>query len=183
MKSQSSALAAAGLVLALVWTGAALVSAAAAPGVPPPGVPPATAAPPVATPAAPRAAADTARAGEERVDGITAVVGGEPIFQSEVDEQLYLYLMQSGARLDSLAAIGMRKEILAKLVDEKLIVQEAKRKQVSVVDAELDAQVNQASRPSPASCARRASARASCASATAARSAARCSPTSCCAAS
>lgn len=144
MKSQSSALAAAGLVLALVWTGVALVSAAAAPGVPPPGVPPATAAPPVATPVAPRAAADTARAGEERVDGITAVVGGEPIFQSEVDEQLYLYLMQSGARLDSLAAIGMRKEILAKLVDEKLIVQEAKRKQVSVVDAELDAQVNQA---------------------------------------
>jgi len=136
MKPLSSALAAAGLAAALAWTGSLGVLAAAAPGAP--------SAAPVTAPRGAPAAADTARAGEERADGIVAVVGGEPVFQSEVDEQVYLFLMQSGARPDSASAVGLRKEILDKIIDEKLIVQEAKRKQVTVADAELEAQVNQA---------------------------------------
>jgi peptidyl-prolyl cis-trans isomerase SurA len=137
MKPLSSALAAAGLAAALAWAASLGVIAVAAPAAPP--------AAPAAAAAAPRGApaADTTGA-EERADGIVAVVGGEPVFQSEVDEQLYLFLMQSGTRPDSATAAGLRQEILAKIVDEKLIVQEAKRKQVTVPDAELDAQVNQA---------------------------------------
>jgi peptidyl-prolyl cis-trans isomerase SurA len=136
MKSLSSALAAAGLIAALAWTGFAFVNVAAAP----PAAKPAATAAPVTQPAA----GDTARAGEQRVESIAAVVGGEPVFQSEVDEQLYLFLAQSGARPDSAAAVGLRKEVLDKIIDEKLIVQEAKRKQVTLTDAEIDAQVNQA---------------------------------------
>lgn len=79
-----------------------------------------------------------------RLDGVAAVVGGEPIFDSEVDEQLYLFFMQSGTRPDSSAQLAVRKDILDRLVDEKLIVQEAKRKQVAVADSELSRQVDDA---------------------------------------
>jgi hypothetical protein len=98
MKPLSSALAAVGLAAALAWAASLGVIAVAAPAAPP------------AAAAAPRgaAAADTTGA-EERADGIVAVVGGEPVFQSEVDEQLYLFLMQSGTRPDSATAAGLRK--------------------------------------------------------------------------
>ena len=79
-----------------------------------------------------------------RLDGVAAVVAGEPIFDSEVDEQVYLFFMQSGARPDSMQQLAARKDILDRLVDEKLIVQEAKRKQVVVADSELIHQVDDA---------------------------------------
>lgn len=103
------------------------------------------ASPPASAQGAAAAAGDTALApGGERVDGIAAVVQGEPIFESELDEQFYLFLMQSGARPDSAAAAQMRRDILDRLIEEKLIVQEAQRKKVTVPDAELDQQVEQA---------------------------------------
>jgi peptidyl-prolyl cis-trans isomerase SurA len=85
--------------------------------------------------------ASHASAAQGRTDGIAAVVAGEPIFDSEVDEQLYLFFMQNGQQPDSLQALAVRKDILDKLIDEKLIVQEAKRKQVVVPDTEVDHQV------------------------------------------
>ena len=83
------------------------------------------------------ASAKPAAKTQGRLDGVAAVVGGEPIFDSEVDEQLYLFFMQSGTRPDSASQLAVRKDILDRLVDEKLIVQEARRKQVAVVDSEL----------------------------------------------
>jgi peptidyl-prolyl cis-trans isomerase SurA len=82
--------------------------------------------------------------GGERLDGVAAVVEGEPIFESEIEEQLYLFLMQTGMRPDSSEAKKMRREILDRLVDEKLIVQEAERMGVTVPDAEIEAQVDAA---------------------------------------
>ena len=79
-----------------------------------------------------------------RMDGVAAVVAGEPIYDSEVDEQLYLFFMQQGQQPDSLQALAVRKDILDRLIDEKLIVQEAKRKQVVVPDSEVDHQVTDA---------------------------------------
>jgi|SRR5262245_33816946 len=93
---------------------------------------------------APAVAQPARTATQGRMDGVAAVVGGEPIFDSEVDEQLYLFFMQSGVRPDSVQAQRARKEILDRLIDEKLIVQEAKRKQVSVADSELTRQVSDA---------------------------------------
>jgi peptidyl-prolyl cis-trans isomerase SurA len=105
-----------------------------------------------AKPATPRPQPTASRPGrtaataktQGRLDGVAAVVAGEPIFDSEVDEQLYLFFMQAGVRPDSAAQIGVRKDILDRLVDEKLIVQEAKRKQVAVADSELTRQVDDA---------------------------------------
>ena len=81
---------------------------------------------------------------EERIDAIVAVVEGEPIFESEVEEQLYLFLLQSGAQPDPAMADTLRTEILERLIDEKLIVQEAERRNVTIPDADLDAQVSAA---------------------------------------
>lgn len=94
-------------------------------------------------PATRPAVRDTSRA-EQRVDAIAAVVQGEPIFQSEVDEQLYLFVLQSGAHPDSAQQIDVRHDILDRLIDEKLIVQEAKRKKVTLVDADVEKQVGEA---------------------------------------
>ncbi|HEV8481683.1 MAG TPA: peptidylprolyl isomerase [Candidatus Eisenbacteria bacterium] len=89
-------------------------------------------------------ASTSASSGQGRMDGVAAVVAGEPIFDSEVDEQVYLFFMQQGMQPDSTQALAMRKSILDRLIDEKLIVQEAKRKQVVVPDSEVDHQVSDA---------------------------------------
>lgn len=94
--------------------------------------------------AAPPAGAQQPAAGGQKLDAIVALVNGEPIYQSEVDEQLYLFLLQSGMRPDSAEQTGLRKEIRERLIDEKLIVQEAEKRSVTVSDAELDQQVTQA---------------------------------------
>jgi len=105
-----------------------------------------TMAKPAPAPTAAHTAAHTSSAssGQGRMDGVAAVVQGEPIFDSEVDEQVYLFFMQQGQQPDSLQALAMRKQILDRLIDEKLIVQEAKRKQVVVADSEVDHQVSDA---------------------------------------
>jgi len=88
--------------------------------------------------------ASTKGAASGRMDGVAAVVQGEPIYDSEVDEQVYLFFMQQGQQPDSLHALAVRKDVLNRLIDEKLIVQEAKRKQVVVPDSEVDHQVSDA---------------------------------------
>lgn len=107
------------------------------------GAKPSTTRPPAAAKPASAKPASAAKT-QGRLDGVAAVVGGEPIFDSEVDEQLYLFFMQSGTRPDSAQQLAVRKDILDRLVDEKLIVQEAKRKQVAVADSELARQVDDA---------------------------------------
>ncbi len=79
--------------------------------------------------------------GGQKLDAIVALVNGEPIYRSEVEEQLYLFLLQSGMRPDSAEQSSMRQEIRERLIDEKLIVQEAEKRSVTVTDAELDEQV------------------------------------------
>jgi peptidyl-prolyl cis-trans isomerase SurA len=92
------------------------------------------------------ALAVAAPAAAQRLDGIAAVVNDEVVLQSEVEEQLYLFLMRSQARPDSVQVDTLRREILDQLIDEKLIVGEAKRQGVTVSDAEVNKQVDQALR-------------------------------------
>jgi peptidyl-prolyl cis-trans isomerase SurA len=89
----------------------------------------------------PANAQPTGGGGAQRLDAIVALVNGDPIYQSEVDEQLYLFLLQSGMRPDTTEQKEMRKEILERLIEEKVIVQEAEKAGVEVSDAELDQQV------------------------------------------
>ena len=80
----------------------------------------------------------------QRLDGIAAVVNDEVVLQSDVEEQLYLFMMRAQAEPDSTVADTLRRQILDQLIDEKLIVAEAKRQSVTVPDAEVNKQVDQA---------------------------------------
>jgi peptidyl-prolyl cis-trans isomerase SurA len=80
----------------------------------------------------------------QRLDGIAAVVNDEVVLQSDVEEQLYLFLMRSQSQPDSAAIDTLRREILDQLIDEKLIVSEAERQGLTVSQQEVDAQVDKA---------------------------------------
>jgi len=103
----------------------------------------AAAAPPATRPAsAPRPVAATGDA--QRLDGIAAVVNDEVVLQSDVEEQLYLVMMRAQEQPDSSMTDTLRRQILDQLIDEKLIVAEAKRQAVTIPDAEVNKQVDQA---------------------------------------
>jgi len=85
-------------------------------------------------------------AGAQRLDGIAAVVNDEVVLQSDVEEQLYLFMTRAQAEPDSSAADTLRRQILDQLIDEKLIVAEAKRQSVTIPDVEVNKQVEEAIR-------------------------------------
>jgi len=87
-----------------------------------------------------------APAAAQRLDGIAAVVNDEVVLQSDVEEQLYLFLSRAQAQPDSSAVDTLRRQILDQLIDEKLIVAEAKRQGMVVPEAEINKQVDEAIR-------------------------------------
>lgn len=100
------------------------------------------AAPAPAVPTSPAPVVPSARG--ERIDGVVAVVNDEVVLASEVEEQLYLFLSQSRARPDSSEVAELRREIVDRIIDEKVIVSEAKRQNVVVPEAELEKNVDDA---------------------------------------
>ena len=80
----------------------------------------------------------------QRIDGVAAVVDNEVVLQSEVDEQLYLFLQQQQGRPDSMQVQQLRKDILDKLIDDRVIVGEAKRQNLTASEAEIEKQVSEA---------------------------------------
>jgi len=80
----------------------------------------------------------------QKLDGIAAVVNDDVVLESDVEEQLFLFLQRSGARPDSSEIDTLRAQILEQLIDEKLIVAEAKRQGITVSDAEVDKEVDEA---------------------------------------
>lgn len=100
---------------------------------------------PVPVPAPPPAPAPATPAPRgERIDGVVAVVNDEVVLASEVDEQLYLFLQQARARPDSSEVARLRRDILDRIIDEKVIVSEAKRQNVTLAEAELKKNVDDA---------------------------------------
>jgi len=87
-------------------------------------------------------AAGTAGAERQLVDGIAAVVGEEIVLESEIDEELYLYQMRSGARLPERELASLRGRILQELVDEMLLVAKAARDSVAIGEDELDREMD-----------------------------------------
>jgi peptidyl-prolyl cis-trans isomerase SurA len=76
------------------------------------------------------------------VDGIAAVVGGQVILESEVDEELYLYQARSGsAPTTDEEAIKLRDQLLREMVDEMLLVAKAKRDTIVLDPGELDDEI------------------------------------------
>jgi peptidyl-prolyl cis-trans isomerase SurA len=68
------------------------------------------------------------------------------VLQSDVEEQMYLFLMRSRMDPDSSQLDTLRREVLEQLINEKVIVAEAKRQGLSVAATEVEKQVEQAIR-------------------------------------
>jgi peptidyl-prolyl cis-trans isomerase SurA len=126
-----------------------LLSALAAPALAAPAAPPTPAkATPTAKPAAAKPAttqrATPAPRDEVALDAIAAMVNDEPVLASDVEEQLFLFLQRAQARPDSTQVDTLRRQVLDQLIDEKLLLTEAKRQSISVTPAEIGKQVDRA---------------------------------------
>ncbi|HEY2954994.1 MAG TPA: peptidylprolyl isomerase [Candidatus Eisenbacteria bacterium] len=88
-------------------------------------------------------AATAAPAGAQRLDGIAAVVNDDPILESDVEEQVSLLLARAQSRPDTAFEDTLRRQVLDQLINNKLIVAEAKRQGISVSDVEVSRAVEQ----------------------------------------
>ena len=82
--------------------------------------------------------------GAQELDRIAAVVNDEVVLQSDVDEQVYLFLQRNNAQPDSALVDTLRRQVLDQMISEKLIVAEAKRQGLTVSPTEVERQVDQA---------------------------------------
>ena len=95
---------------------------------------------PAPRPAPPKPTAKPARS-DMALDAIAAMVNDEPVLASDVEEQLFLFLQRSQAHPDSAQIDTLRHQVLDQLIDDKLLLAEAKRQNVSVNPAEVAKQV------------------------------------------
>jgi peptidyl-prolyl cis-trans isomerase SurA len=72
------------------------------------------------------------------------MVNDEPVLASDVEEQLFMFLQRTQARPDSSQIDTLRRQVLDQLIDDKLIVAEAKKQNITVPPAELNRQIDQA---------------------------------------
>jgi len=99
---------------------------------------------PAARPATPPPAGAKPAGGATALDAIAAMVNDEPVLASDVEEQLFLFLQRAQARPDSAQLDTLRRQVLDQLIDEKLLIAEAKRQNISVTAAEVNKQVDAA---------------------------------------
>lgn len=84
--------------------------------------------------------ADVLRSQRTLIDRVVAVVGTEVILESELSEHLYLTAQRLGmSPADTTKLLELRKDILEGLVTEKVVLQRAKEKGISVTREEVDA--------------------------------------------
>jgi peptidyl-prolyl cis-trans isomerase SurA len=96
-------------------------------------------------PAAPPAGGQAAKPpGSQRLDGIAAVVNNQVVLQSDVEEQLYLFLMNAQSEVDSSMVDTLRTQILNRLIDERLLLAEAEKQGITVPEAEINRQAQAA---------------------------------------
>ena len=77
------------------------------------------------------------------LDRIAAIVNNSVILQSEVEEQAFLFARQQGISLaDSTALAAARREVLERLIEEKVIVSEARKRGMSVTRDDVETAVD-----------------------------------------
>ncbi len=77
------------------------------------------------------------------VDRIVAVVGSDVILQSELQEHLYITSQQLGiSPEDSTELVELQSELLQGLVTEKVILQQAREKDITLTDEEVEAAID-----------------------------------------
>lgn len=80
----------------------------------------------------------------DRLDGVVAIVGKYPIFQSSIDAQVELMRFQQGMRGLSIAEVSaLRKSILESEIDQKVLVVRAEQDSISVSDDEIDDRIDE----------------------------------------
>lgn len=80
----------------------------------------------------------------QTLDAIAAMVNDEPVLASDVEEQLFLFLQRAQAQPDSSQVDTLRRQVLDQLIDEKLVLAEAKKQNITVSPAEVQKQVDAA---------------------------------------
>ena len=75
------------------------------------------------------------------LDAIAAMVNDEPVLASDVEEQLFLFLQRAQVQPDSSQIDTLRRQVLDQLIDEKLVLAEAKKQNLTVPAAEVQKQV------------------------------------------
>jgi len=78
----------------------------------------------------------------QRLDGIAAVVNNEIVLESDVEEQLGLFLRQARLAPDSALVDTLRRQVLDQMIDDKLVVAEARRQNLTVGEAEIKKQLD-----------------------------------------
>jgi peptidyl-prolyl cis-trans isomerase SurA len=139
---------------ALAHPAAAAPAAAPATTTPPkPTAKPATTAPAPAKPATGTATGAATRpatkpaakpANDTALDAIAAMVNDEPVLASDVEEQLFMFLQRSQAHPDSSQVDTLRRQVLDQLIDDKLLLAEAKKQNITVNPGEVAKQVESA---------------------------------------
>ncbi|HEX7940737.1 MAG TPA: peptidylprolyl isomerase [Gemmatimonadaceae bacterium] len=89
------------------------------------------------------AVADSAGATVAPIDGVVAVVGDQPILHTDVEERLGT-LRAQGQQMptDSAGQARLYKQIIDQLIDEELLVHQAKVEKIEVSDNEISADVD-----------------------------------------
>lgn len=106
---------------------------------------PAHAAAPAGKPKPAAARPATPPAGGESVDRVVAIVNDDPILSSEVDERFDAYEAGQGQPITDPAAVKeLRDQILQQLIDEKIILDEAKKQNMTAPEEQVKAQVDEA---------------------------------------
>jgi len=91
--------------------------------------------------AVPPAASDSV----EMIDGVAAVVGNDVVLLSELEQQSFLVASQSGVDpADTAKVRQLRQEVLDRLIDEKVVLEEAQRQGITVPDTEVTRNAQQA---------------------------------------
>jgi len=98
---------------------------------------------PASKPAAPKPAAPR-NPDAQTLDAIAAMVNDEPVLASDVEEQLFLFLQRAQVQPDSSQLDTLRRQVLDQLIDEKLVLAEAKKLNLSVSPADVQKQVESA---------------------------------------
>jgi peptidyl-prolyl cis-trans isomerase SurA len=81
------------------------------------------------------------RDGQTVVDRVVAVVNGEPILMSELVEQL-AFAQREGRSPEGQPA-DLERSVLDRMVDHRLVIQEARREKIEVTEDELRAQMDE----------------------------------------
>ncbi len=78
------------------------------------------------------------------IDGVVAVVGDQPILRTQVEEQIGA-LAASGQQMptDSAGRAALAQQVLGTIVDEELLIHEAKAQKIEVSESEISGQVDQ----------------------------------------